>query len=433
MKENSAFGLVIGTFAAVPYVHLQLETARRLYPEVPVLIHDDASQQRSALKSLARDYGADFASTPARQVHHLGDLAVFPAGLRWAQERGLDLLLKLSRRWIWRRDWRPSLAHLVAETEADTFSHYTASFAFGFRTECVALRVNRWGESDFAAAVTICLQEGRHVFVENYLHRWAAYFSASGSPRWQEWQRRHPVPRERSGYAPWEFMGNCRASPHPHRLWHDSDGPDDYADLAVSLGLPYTAADFADPNQGEGTGPVPPERIVSGAALPGLLEELGDGLVGAEIGVWLGDTTRHLLASPRVARLYAIDPFLSYDDWWGRIPQGLLDRHLEEVRMDLEPDARLVLLRQTSDEAVPAMEELDFVFIDGDHGYEQVRRDLRNYWQKLRPGGLFSGHDYRGLESVQTAVNEFATELGVAVQEAPNDVWWWRKDGAVPG
>lgn len=425
--------MVIGTFAAVPYVHLQLETARRLYPEVPLLIHDDASRQRSPLKSLARDYGADFASTPVRQVHHLGDLAAFSAGLRWAHERGLDLLLKVSRRWIWRRDWRPSLTRLARETEADTFSHHTESFGFGFRTECMALQVRQWWESDFAAAVTVCLQEQRHVFVENYLHRWAAQFSALGSSRWQEWQRHHPTPLERSGYAPWEFMGNCRTTPHPHRLWHDSDGPDAYAALAGSWGLPYTAADFADPNQGEGPGPVPPPPMASGAALPGLLEDLGDELVGAEIGVWLGDTTRHLLTSPRVVRLYAIDPFLSYDDWWGRIPQGLLDRHLEEVQMDLERDPRLVLLRRTSDEAAEEVEELDFVFIDGDHRYEQVGRDLRNYWQKLRPGGLFSGHDYRGLDSVREAVNEFAAELGVAVQEAPHDVWWWRKDGVRPG
>jgi len=41
----SNIGLVIGTFAALPYVHLQLESAKRLAPGVPVLVVDDGSKQ----------------------------------------------------------------------------------------------------------------------------------------------------------------------------------------------------------------------------------------------------------------------------------------------------------------------------------------------------------------------------------------------------
>jgi|GEM_PF-2365986 len=422
------FGLVIGTFAAVPYVHLQLETARRLYPEVPILIHDDSSQQSVALAELARSYGAEFTTTSARQVYHLGDLSVYPAGLRWAHPLGLDLLLKVSRRWIWLADWRPSLAQLAEESAADTFSNYTESFQFGFRTECVALRVERWQNSDFNAAVAHCLIDRRHVFVENYLHRWAAYFSRTGSAQWRAWERAHPVLEERSGYAPWDFMGTCRMTPHPHRLWHDSNVPADFAAWAAELGLPYGAEAFADPNQGQGLGVSPPEASLSGAGLPGLLAELGDSLVGAEIGLWRGETSRHLLAAcPQIRRLYGIDPFLSYDDWWGRIEQADLDRYASEVQAGLAAEARFTLLTLTSNAAAPLLESLDFVFIDGDHSREQVGRDMRTYWAKLRPGGLLSGHDYQALSTVREAVDEFAAELGVLVQEAENDLWWWRK------
>lgn len=427
--SDTRFGLVIGTFAAVPYLHLQLETARRLYPEVPVLIHDDGSQQGTALAALAAEYGADFVSTSERQPFHLGDLCVYPAGLHWAGERGVELLLKLSRRWIWRADWRPSLGALADESDADTFSNHTISYAFGFRSECVAFRVERWAASDFAAAVALCLADRRHVFVENYLHRWAMYFSRTGSESWHRWQQDHPGPPERSGYAPWEFMGTCRMKAHPHRLWHDSESPADYAAQARKLGLPYGPEDFADPNMGEGEGDPGPEEPLSGQALPRLLADLGDDLVGAEIGLWRGATSRFVLRwCGQIRRWYGIDPYVGYLDWHGPIAPARLEGLRAEVQQTLGADSRFVFLCEPSDLALPRLEPLDVVFIDGDHAYEQVGRDLRHSWERLKPGGLLCGHDYRALATVHQAVTEFAAELGVKVREAENDVWWWRKD-----
>jgi cephalosporin hydroxylase len=43
-------------------------------------------------------------------------------------------------------------------------------------------------------------------------------------------------------------------------------------------------------------------------------------------------------------------------------------------------------------------ELLDFMFIDGDHTYEGVRRDLELYEQLVRPGGIIAFHDIVPLE-----------------------------------
>lgn len=37
---------------------------------------------------------------------------------------------------------------------------------------------------------------------------------------------------------------------------------------------------------------------------------------------------------------------------------------------------------------------MDLIYIDGNHTYTSVTRDLENYYQKLRPGGIFLGHDF---------------------------------------
>lgn len=37
---------------------------------------------------------------------------------------------------------------------------------------------------------------------------------------------------------------------------------------------------------------------------------------------------------------------------------------------------------------------VDMVFIDGDHRYETVVKDIKKAYELLRPGGLICGHDY---------------------------------------
>lgn len=50
---------------------------------------------------------------------------------------------------------------------------------------------------------------------------------------------------------------------------------------------------------------------------------------------------------------------------------------------------------------------LDFVFIDADHGYNSVTRDIDAWRSKVKPGGIFAGHDYTvEIPDVIRAVNE---------------------------
>lgn len=49
---------------------------------------------------------------------------------------------------------------------------------------------------------------------------------------------------------------------------------------------------------------------------------------------------------------------------------------------------------------------LDFVFIDAAHDYESVKKDLNAWFDKVKIGGVFAGHDYYYSE-VYKAVHEF--------------------------
>src|ERR1700756_2143001 len=54
---------------------------------------------------------------------------------------------------------------------------------------------------------------------------------------------------------------------------------------------------------------------------------------------------------------------------------------------------------------------LDFVFLDGNHEYANVKREIETYLPKLKPGGLMGGHDYYDQPGVRRAVNEKFTEV----------------------
>jgi hypothetical protein len=62
---------------------------------------------------------------------------------------------------------------------------------------------------------------------------------------------------------------------------------------------------------------------------------------------------------------------------------------------------------------------VDFVFIDADHSYESVKKDIKNWLPKIKKNGIIAGHDFHA-ESVSSAVNELIAD----VQTAKGSVWY---------
>lgn len=253
-QHSPRVGLVVGTYAAVPYIHLQLEARRRFYPNVPLLIHDDGSPRIAPLRELCKQYGSDFEYNEQRQPPCLGDLTAFVGGLLWAASRNLDLLVKVSRRWLFQVDWEQSLNVLAVQSQYATFCSYTTSFQFGFRTECVGMAVGVWSGADFLNDAKKRINQGTSLFVEGYVHEFARRYERHNCAIAETWREAHPMPEDRNGYALWTLLGTDRCERSPYFLWHDSCGPQDYLAVSREWGLPYTLDDFNDPNQGAGPG-----------------------------------------------------------------------------------------------------------------------------------------------------------------------------------
>jgi len=252
-------GVAVGTFAALPYIHLQLEARKRLYPNVPLLVHDDHSPKRAELNALCTQYGADFTCNDSRHPPHKGDLTVFVSGLQWARERRLDLLVKLSRRFLPIIPWADSLAQLAIKSQYATFNSWTKTFNFGFRSECVGMAVRDWVQEQ--SAISARITEPGTPFVEAFIHGIARRLAQRNGEEAKTYDRTvGERPPAFSGYAVWDFMGTDRATRYPGFLWHNSSQADDYHALSREWGLPYNARDFNDPNQGFGN--APPRNLI---------------------------------------------------------------------------------------------------------------------------------------------------------------------------
>jgi len=250
-----SIGLVIGSFAAVPYVHLHLEARRRFYPHVPALVCDDGSRFERELAGVCQEYGAAFARNPARLRRTVGDMSAYVRGLDWAMESGIEILVKMSRRFIPLHDWTAGLSRLAIGSGMATFSQSCDHFNFGFRTECIGFHANTWRVSGALARMREQVERNEPVFVEGFIHQLARRIAAEhASSAAREYTREHPRPPDRDGYAPWEIMPDRRTTARADLLWHDCDDPVDYWQAAAAYGLPYALEEFADANQSCGLG-----------------------------------------------------------------------------------------------------------------------------------------------------------------------------------
>ena len=70
---------------------------------------------------------------------------------------------------------------------------------------------------------------------------------------------------------------------------------------------------------------------------------------------------------------------------------------------------KVVFIKSLSEEAVGKVpENVDFVYIDGNHRYEYVKKDIELYWPKIKIGGVLAGHDFKsGEDGVRKAVKEY--------------------------
>ncbi len=76
---------------------------------------------------------------------------------------------------------------------------------------------------------------------------------------------------------------------------------------------------------------------------------------------------------------------------------------------------KLVLADSTKFDWTPYERSVDFVFIDGAHDYESVRKDTENALRIIRPGGIIVWHDYGVWKGVTRCLDELREQFPVVL------------------
>lgn len=148
--------------------------------------------------------------------------------------------------------------------------------------------------------------------------------------------------------------------------------------------------------------------------LPDFFVEMGY-KVGAEIGVEMGRYTKYLCVKP--FKIYAIDPWLEYEDFSTptMLNQTRINKTYNYAMQNLKRFPNCTVIRKTSMEAAKDFKDgsLDFVFIDGHHGFKYVAEDLWEWSKKVRVGGVIAGHDYTYID--KPTRDAFSIHVGYVV------------------
>ncbi len=159
---------------------------------------------------------------------------------------------------------------------------------------------------------------------------------------------------------------------------------------------------------------------------------------GAEIGVLGGTYSITLCQANPGLKLYSVD-------LWGLDGGKYKDYHFRKYK---EAKQRLAtynakLVRKSSMEAVRDFKDnsLDFVYIDANHSFDNVMRDIIEWATKVKRGGIVSGHDYENgprvgvKDAVDVYVKHHKRELNVTAEselkqnlkdDCPdNAISWW--------
>lgn len=168
--------------------------------------------------------------------------------------------------------------------------------------------------------------------------------------------------------------------------------------------------------------------------------------VGVEIGVHEGEFSRQLLARTCPTELHLIDPWehqtadVYKDAWYGgkaKAGQREMDERYANVCCEFKEDiraGRVKIHRGYSANILELFpdEYFDWMYIDGNHLYEYVKKDLALSMKKAKLGGLIAGDDYRDggwwEGGVKKAVDELLINEAVQLVTIRNGQFILRKE-----
>jgi len=150
-----------------------------------------------------------------------------------------------------------------------------------------------------------------------------------------------------------------------------------------------------------------------------------DNAVFVEHGTWVGRSAicmaERIKASGKKIEFYAIDFF---EDCYLTLDGKKVG---EQYFENIEPFKDIINTIVGSTHEVYTQfedESIDFLFMDADHEYEALKKDIGLWYPKIKKGGIISGHDYDPdqWDGVCIAVDEIFPDAEITMASGGN-IW----------
>lgn len=139
-----------------------------------------------------------------------------------------------------------------------------------------------------------------------------------------------------------------------------------------------------------------------------------------EIGSYRGESTFLFASLGIFDEIHCIDPFDGYEE-----ANDVLNTNWKDVKKEFELNTRYfdnIKLHQDFSYNIHHTfedEYFDFIYIDGNHGYEELRKDIELFLPKCKY--IIAGHDYNDYWT--TVVSAVDSTVGVPDRLYPDSSW----------
>ena len=146
--------------------------------------------------------------------------------------------------------------------------------------------------------------------------------------------------------------------------------------------------------------------------------------IAVEIGSYIGASSVFIAKGlSKNSKLYCIDTWQN-----DAMTEGNWDSYNEFLKNTYPVKDKITIIRNKSIDASKTLnDEIDYIFIDGDHSYEGVKNDIDNWFPKLRSGGVIIMHDIGWADGVNKVIQDDVQPYLTNFDKLPNMYWGWKR------
>jgi hypothetical protein len=174
-----------------------------------------------------------------------------------------------------------------------------------------------------------------------------------------------------------------------------------------------------------------------------LIEKINPEVI-IEVGTWLGASALNMCKTIKKlnlkTKIYCVDTWMGAEEFWTgaahtsernlKLKNGYPQVYFDFLSNVVKHEAQDIIIPVPNTSFIGSkilkymQIKADLIYIDGSHVYEDVKSDIINYMDILKPNGVMFGDDYLVGEDVAKAVHEVLEDK---IQLVHPNFWMYQK------